>query len=96
MRSVSRTRAALPLLPDEETLHLDASVEQVASATAVRADADLEVDIIRILEENPAAAPLLARISIHVRDGVVRLRRERADPAGTSRPSSRMSGMSLV
>jgi hypothetical protein len=74
MRSVSRTRAALPFLPDEETLQLDASIEQVASATVVRADADLEVDIIHILEENPAAAPLLARISVHVHDGVVRLR----------------------
>ena len=95
MRSVSRTKAALPLLPDEETLHLDASVEQVASATVVRADADLEADIIHILEENPAAAPLLAHISIHVRDGIVRLRGEAPTP-GTSRPSSRMSGMSLA
>jgi hypothetical protein len=80
MRSVSRTKAALPLRPDEETLHLDASVEQVASATVVRADADLEADIIHILEENPAAAPLLAHISIHVRDGIVRLRGEAPTP----------------
>lgn len=76
MRSVSRTKAALPFLPDDETLHLDASVEQVASATVVRDDADLEADILRILEENVALAPLLARISIEVRDGVVRLRGE--------------------
>jgi hypothetical protein len=80
MRSVSRTKAALPFLPDEETLQLDASIEQVASATLVRADADLEVDIIHILEENPAAAPLLSHISIHVRDGVVRLRGEAPTP----------------
>jgi hypothetical protein len=80
MRSVSRTKAALPFLPHEETLHLDASVEQVASATVVRDDADLEADITRILEENPALAPLLARISIQVRDGVVRLRGEAPTP----------------
>jgi hypothetical protein len=76
MRSISRTKASLPLLPEEETLHLDASVEQVASATVVRADADLESDILRILEQNLALAPLLARISIQVRDSVVRLRGE--------------------
>jgi len=80
MRSVSRAKAALPFLPDEETLQLDASVEQVASATVVRADADLEADIIQILEENPAAAPLLARISIHVRHGVVLLQGEAPTP----------------
>jgi hypothetical protein len=80
MRSVSRTRASLPFLPDEETLHLDASVEQVASATIVRSDPELEADISRILEENAALAPLLARISIEVRDGVVRLRGEAPTP----------------
>jgi hypothetical protein len=76
MRSISRTRAALPFLPDEETLHLDASVEQVASATVVRDDPDLAADITRIVEDNAALAPLLARISIQVRDGVVLLRGE--------------------
>lgn len=76
MRSIGHAKAALPFLPIEETLHLDASVEQVASATVVRADADLEADVIQILEENIALAPLLARISIQVREGVVRLRGE--------------------
>lgn len=76
MRSVSRTKARLPFLPDEESLHLDASVEQVASATVVRSDLDLEADILRILEDNVALAPLLARIDIQVHDGVVRLQGE--------------------
>jgi hypothetical protein len=76
MRSVSHTKAALPFLPDEESLHLDASVEQVASATVVRSDPDLEADIVRILEDNLALAPLIARIDIQVHDGVVRLRGE--------------------
>jgi hypothetical protein len=74
IRSVSRAKAMLPFLPDEETLRLDASVEQVASATVVRDDADLEADITRILEQNAALAPLLAHITIQVRDGVVLLR----------------------
>jgi BON domain-containing protein len=76
MRSIGHAKAALPFLPTEETLDLDASVEQVASATVVRADADLEADVIHILEENLALAPLLARISIQVREGIVRLRGE--------------------
>jgi hypothetical protein len=80
IRSLSSSKARLPFLPDVETLHIGASVEQVASATVVRDDAELEAEIVRILEENPALAPLLARITIQVRDGIVLLRGEAPTP----------------
>ncbi|HEX9070180.1 MAG TPA: BON domain-containing protein [Ktedonobacterales bacterium] len=54
-------------------LHLDATVEQVAAADVVRADGVLAADIATILNQNPAAEPLLSRLGIEVHDGTVTL-----------------------
>jgi len=54
-------------------LNLNASAEQVASATRLRGDGDIAGDVIRIFDENPALAPYTARIRVSVRDGEVTL-----------------------
>lgn len=54
-------------------LQLDATAEQSASATALRADGDIAGDVIRLLDANPALAPYTARIRVTVRDGEVTL-----------------------
>lgn len=59
---------------DRAALHLDATLEQIASATVVRGDGDLASDIWRILEDNPAITPHLAEMDIAVHDGDVTLR----------------------
>lgn len=54
-------------------LQLDASAEQVASATVLRGDGDIAGDVIRLFDANPALAPYTARIRVNVRDGEVTL-----------------------
>lgn len=58
---------------DEPLLDLHAEIEQVASATVLRPDADLASNVNSILGENPALAPLLTHISVQVQDGTVQL-----------------------
>lgn len=54
-------------------LHLNASVEQAASATQLRGDGDIAGDVLRLFDANPALAPYTARINVNVRDGEVTL-----------------------
>ena len=56
-----------------ETLRLDATVEQVASAGLLRTDGQLTAAVWQILSENPALAPSLGRLRVQVRDGEVTL-----------------------
>ena len=54
-------------------LQLDASPEQIASGTRVRADGDIAGDIAQMFEMNPAINPYAARLRIEVHDGAVTL-----------------------
>lgn len=63
--------AALPFMPPQLALHLDATAEQIASCSILRRDQDLAADIWRILSANPALAPYTAGIHLNVRDGDV-------------------------
>jgi len=71
--SVAQAASALPFVAPELTLHLDATVEQIASATLVRTDGELTAAVWQILSENPAIAPHLARLKVQVADGAVTL-----------------------
>lgn len=62
------------LFGDEQTLHLDASAEQIAACAQLRTDNDVTGDILRILDANPAIAPYLARLRVSVHDGSVVVR----------------------
>ena len=71
--SSSRAPSSLPLKGDSYTLFLDASAEQVASATVVRGDGELTSAIWDILGHNPALSPSLGGLRVVVRDGDVTL-----------------------
>ena len=55
-------------------LQLDATAEQIAAGTRVRTDGEIGAEIWQMLTANPGLEPHLARIQIHVQDGVVNLR----------------------
>ena len=59
---------------DDQTLHLDASAEQVAACAQLRSDNEVTGDILKILDANPAIAPSLARLRVSVHDGSVVVR----------------------
>lgn len=61
------------LLGGQITLTLDATVEQIASASQVRNDAQVAGDIWRLLGDNPALAPYLGHLRLVVREGDVTL-----------------------
>jgi osmotically-inducible protein OsmY len=71
--AVTKEKGAGPFGAEETVLQLDASPEQLASATVLRPDGDVTSDIWRILEANPAIAPFMARLTVVVRDGDVTL-----------------------
>jgi len=71
--SVSQAHGMAPFVAPELTLHLDATVEQVASATLLRSDGELNVAVWQMLSENPAIAPHTGQLRVQVRDGVVTL-----------------------
>ncbi|HEX8732953.1 MAG TPA: BON domain-containing protein [Ktedonobacterales bacterium] len=71
--SVARSPRALPFLSPELTLHLDATVEQIASATLLRSDGELTAAVWQILNENPAIHDYQQRLRVRVRDGEVTL-----------------------
>lgn len=71
--SVAQSTSVLPFVAPDLTLHLDATVEQIASAALLRTDGQLTASVWQILSENPAIAPYLARLRVHVRDGEVTL-----------------------
>ncbi|MEO7000287.1 MAG: BON domain-containing protein [Ktedonobacterales bacterium] len=71
--SSARAQSSLPLKGDSYTLLLDASAEQIASATVVRGDNELAAAVWSILGENPAIAPSLGGLRVVVRDGDVTL-----------------------
>lgn len=62
------------LFGDDQTLHLDASAEQVAACAQLRSDNDVTGDILKMLDANPAIAPSLARLTVSVHDGSVVVR----------------------
>ncbi len=74
--AVSVTRQPGPGLfgTEENVLLIDASPEQIASATVLRPDADLAGNIISILGENPALEPYVGGITVDVHDGNVTVR----------------------
>lgn len=71
--SVTRGAGGLPFRGPDLTLELDATVEQIASASLLRRDGELAGAIWQILGENPAIAPYLGRLKIQVREGDVTL-----------------------
>ena len=62
------------LFGDDQTLHLDASAEQIAACAQLRSDNQVAGDILKMLDANPAIAPSLARLRVSVRDGSVVVR----------------------
>ena len=82
--SVSQAPGMVPFVAPELTLHLDATVEQIASATLLRSDGELTVAVWQKLSDNPSLAPFAGQLRVQVRDGVVTLlgalpsRRQRA------------------
>lgn len=62
------------LFGEEQTLHLDASAEQIAACAQLRTDSAITGDILHILDANPAIAPFLARLRVSVHDGSVVVR----------------------
>lgn len=62
------------LFGDEQTLHLDASAEQIAACAQLRTDSEVTGDILKILDVNPAIAPYIARLRVSVHDGNVVVR----------------------
>jgi hypothetical protein len=71
--STTRTEGGLPFFGGQLTLTLDATVEQIASASQVRNDGQVAGDIWRLLGENPAIAPYLGQLRLRVREGDVTL-----------------------
>lgn len=71
--SVTQSPSLLPFVAPDLTLRLDATVEQVASAATLRTDGQLTASVWQILSENPAIAPYLGRLRVHVSDGEVTL-----------------------
>ena len=62
------------LFGEDQTLHLDASAEQVAACAQLRSDNAVTGDILNLLDANPAIAPYLARLRVSVHDGNVVVR----------------------
>lgn len=62
------------LFGDDQTLHLDASAEQIAACAQLRTDNEVTGDILKILDANPAIAPHIARLRVSVHDGGVVVR----------------------
>jgi hypothetical protein len=72
--STTREESGLAaLLGGQITLSLDATIEQVASASQVRNDGQVAGDIWRLLGENPALTPYLGNLRVDVREGDVML-----------------------
>ncbi len=65
--------AALPFLPAQPRLMLNATAAQVAHGLMLRDDAELAADVWTILSVNPAVEPSLARMRVLVSDGTVTL-----------------------
>jgi hypothetical protein len=68
-----RTPSALPFGGPELALHLDASVEQIASASVLRRDEDIAADILAMLNANRAFDPYTPNLRVSVSDGEVAL-----------------------
>ena len=62
------------LFGEDQTLHLDASAEQVAACAQLRSDNAVTGEILNLLDANPAIAPYLARLRVSVHDGNVVVR----------------------
>lgn len=71
--SVTYRERTLPFMAPELTLRLDASVEQIASASLLRSDGELTAAVWRILNENPAISSYQSQLKVIVRDGAVTL-----------------------
>lgn len=69
--SVSRSESMLAFGAAGLTLHVDASVEQIASGALLRTDGQLAAAVWEILNENPAIAPYQGNLRVNVRDGEV-------------------------
>ncbi len=67
--STTRENSNLPFRGGATILLLDASPEQIASGTVLRADAALAGDILAIWNDNPALVPYASQIQVVVRDG---------------------------
>ncbi len=72
--STMRVERALPFLGSHLILTLDATVEQIASASQVRSDGQVLGEIWRLMGENPAIAPYIGRLHIEARNGDVTVR----------------------
>lgn len=71
--SVKEEESSMPFGGSTYVLHIDASAEQIAVCQQLRPDGDVAGDIWKIFEANPALAPYLGDMRIHVRDGDVTL-----------------------
>ncbi len=69
--ATKRVQSALPFFGPDLALHLDASVEQIASGSILRRDEDIAADIYAMLDANRAFDPYTAGISVSVVDGDV-------------------------
>jgi hypothetical protein len=72
--STTREPASLPLRRATTVLLLNASAEQIGSATRVRTDGQLAHDVVEAWGENPALAPYTGRLRVEAHDGDVTLR----------------------
>lgn len=73
-RGVRNEPGGLPFAGTEPTLFLDASAEQIASGTELRADENVAGAIWNMIAANPALAPYAPDIQVSVRDGDVTIR----------------------
>ena len=71
--STTRSPSSVPFRGAGYILLLDASAEQIASASVVRSDGELSENVWAMVENNPALAPYAARLRVVVRDGEVTL-----------------------
>ncbi len=71
--SVSQSESMLAFGASSLTLHIDASVEQIASGALLRTDGQLTAAVWEILSENPAIAPYQGKLRVIVREGEVTL-----------------------
>ncbi len=71
--SVSQSESMLAFGASGLTLHIDASVEQIASGALLRTDGQLAAAVWEILNENPAIAPYQGKLRVIVREGEVTL-----------------------
>jgi hypothetical protein len=71
--STTREPASLPFQRATTVLLLNASAEQIGSATLVRADTQVAHDVMEAWNENPALASYTARLRVEAHDGDVTL-----------------------